>query len=245
MKTSANGKKLIQAFESCLKRLPDGRYTTYRCPANVTTIGWGTTAADVPGLKDGEIWSKTRCDDVFAASLAKYEAAVAKVAGEFQLSQERFDALVSLTYNCGPGAVNGSIATALREGRLDDIPALIKRWNKARGRVLKGLVRRRDAEALMFAGDVDGAFRVADIAKEAAAPMPQQIDKPKPGVAETAKTAGTQVTVGLGLLGFLAAFWGHLPTGGKIGVVLFGLATIAALGMFAASKIRKLKETWA
>lgn len=71
MKTSSTGIALIQAFESCLKSVGDGRFRTYRCPAGVVTIGWGTTAADVPSLAEGEIWTREKCGEVFIASLTK------------------------------------------------------------------------------------------------------------------------------------------------------------------------------
>jgi lysozyme len=62
-----------------------------------------------------------------------------------------FDALVSWTYNLGPTNLRSStLLKVLNSGAYDDVPAQIKRWNKANGKVLDGLIRRREAEALLF-----------------------------------------------------------------------------------------------
>ena len=67
------------------------------------------------------------------------------------LEQFQFDALVAWVYNLGAGNFKEStLLRVLNEGDYDDVPHQIKRWNKAGGRVLQGLVRRREAEALLF-----------------------------------------------------------------------------------------------
>lgn len=246
MKTGQNGQGIIKAFESCLKRLPNGLFTTYRCPANVVTIGWGTTAADVPSLKEGEIWTQTRCDDVFAASLGKYEKYVNDLAERcgVVLDQNQFDALVSLAYNCGPGALNGSIRTALAAKKFADVPACMKRWNKAGGKVLAGLVRRRDAEALLFAGDVSGAFRVAGVSRAKQDPMPQKVDAGKPSAADASKKAAAPA-VGVGA--FLAAVWSvwsNMPLAMQIAAVLALCAAGVLAWVKVSESIRRMKENW-
>lgn len=181
MKTSISGQTLIKAFESCLKRLPDGRYTTYYCPAHVLTIGWGSTRDDAPDMREGDVWSRQKCDDVFAASLGKYEAAVDALSAKRvaakkpALTQNQYDALVSLVYNCGPGAVkaSGGVGSAVIEGRDSDVPGEIAHWNKAAGRVLAGLVRRRKAEGELWRGDFASASKTADTI--IAGSMPQAV----------------------------------------------------------------------
>ena len=67
------------------------------------------------------------------------------------LNQNQFDALVSWTYNLGPNNLKSStMLGVLNQGKYDEVPAQMKRWNKASGKVKKGLIRRRNAEALMF-----------------------------------------------------------------------------------------------
>jgi len=69
------------------------------------------------------------------------------------LSQNQFDALVSWTYNLGPSNLNKStMLKVLNNGEYEEVPAQMRRWNKAGGKVLEGLTRRRNAESLLFEG---------------------------------------------------------------------------------------------
>ena len=69
------------------------------------------------------------------------------------LSQNQFDALVSWVYNLGPANLSAStMLKVLNSGEYEDVPAQMKRWNKAGGKVLEGLIRRREAEACLFKG---------------------------------------------------------------------------------------------
>jgi lysozyme len=71
-----------------------------------------------------------------------------------ELNQSQFDALVSWTYNLGPTNLKSStLLKRLNSGDMEDVPHQIRRWNKAGGEVLDGLVRRREAEALLFKGE--------------------------------------------------------------------------------------------
>jgi len=73
---------------------------------------------------------------------------------EADLNQSQFDALVAWTYNLGPTNLKSStLLKRLNEGDMDDVPHQIRRWNKAGGQVLDGLIRRREAEALLFKGE--------------------------------------------------------------------------------------------
>ncbi|MGL5724911.1 lysozyme, partial [Cetobacterium sp.] len=66
----------------------------------------------------------------------------------------QFDALVSFTYNLGEGALKGStLRKKLNMGLYNAVPSEMLRWNRAGGKVLSGLVRRREAEAKMFKGE--------------------------------------------------------------------------------------------
>ena len=69
------------------------------------------------------------------------------------LNQNQFDALVAWTYNLGPTNLNNStMIRVLNENKLDEVPTQMRRWNKAGGKVLPGLERRRLAESLLFEG---------------------------------------------------------------------------------------------
>ena len=84
--------------------------------------------------------------------LESFEAAVNRLV-EVDLNQSQFDSLVSWTFNLGWGALSSStLLKVLNEDNFAGVPEQIKRWNRAGGKVLDGLVRRREAEALLFEG---------------------------------------------------------------------------------------------
>ena len=73
---------------------------------------------------------------------------------DIPLAQNQFDALVAWTFNLGPTNLKSSTLLAkLNENDVNDVPFQIRRWNKAGGNVLDGLVRRREAEALLWLGE--------------------------------------------------------------------------------------------
>lgn len=91
--------------------------------------------------------------------MATFEAHVSKYA-EIALNQNEFDALVSWAYNTG-GPVTATLWRKLNSGDRASIPKELAKWNRGGGKVLNGLVRRRTAEAQLFAGDVTAALKTA------------------------------------------------------------------------------------
>ena len=141
MKISQEGIDLIKHFEGC-------ELESYRCSANVLTIGYGTTKNVVEGMKI----SQHQAEELLMKDLEEFEEYVEDLI-DVKLEQHQFDALVAWTYNLGPTNLKTStLREVLNKGAYDDVPEQMKRWNKAGGQVLKGLVRRRDAEALLFEG---------------------------------------------------------------------------------------------
>jgi|TARA_B100002019_G_scaffold102230_1_gene88146 lysozyme len=141
MKISPEGLALIKKFEGC-------ELEAYQCSAGVWTIGYGHTK----GVEEGMTITKDQAEQMLLEELVEYEVAVEE-AVDNQLDQCMFDALVSWTYNLGPTNLNNStMLKVLNAGEYDEVPAQIKRWNKAGGKVLQGLIRRREAEALLFEG---------------------------------------------------------------------------------------------
>ena len=141
MKISPEGLALIKKFEGC-------ELEAYQCSAGVWTIGYGHTK----GVEEGMTITKDQAEQMLLEELVEYEVAV-EGAVDNQLDQCMFDALVSWTYNLGPTNLNNStMLKVLNAGEYDEVPAQIKRWNKAGGKVLQGLIRRREAEALLFEG---------------------------------------------------------------------------------------------
>jgi GH24 family phage-related lysozyme (muramidase) len=143
---------LIQQFEGCAKKQADGSFAAYPDPGtggDPWTIGWGTTGADVA---QGAVWTQAQCDDRLTADLTSFAAKVSAVLGGAQTSQHQFDALVSFAYNVGVG--NLSSSTLLKLHKAGDFAGAAQqfgRWNKAAGKVLAGLTKRRAAEAALYA----------------------------------------------------------------------------------------------
>lgn len=141
MQISEEGLSIIKKFEGC-------ELESYLCPAGVWTIGYGHTK----GVKEGDKINKEEAEYLLQEEMIEYENYINDLV-EVPLQQHMFDALVSWVYNLGSGNLQSStLLRVLNEGKYDEVPAQIRRWNKSNGQVLEGLVRRREAEAVMFMG---------------------------------------------------------------------------------------------
>jgi len=139
MKCSQEGLALIKKFEGC-------RLKAYRCSANVLTIGYGHTG----GVKEDDAISQPEADELLKEDIAKFEKYVDDNV-MVELNQSQFDALVAWTFNLGVGNLRSStMLKKLNESDYDSVPSEMKRWNKAGGKTLDGLIRRRKAEGLLF-----------------------------------------------------------------------------------------------
>lgn len=150
-KCSPEGVALIHSFEQL-------RLTSYPDPGSrnglPVTNGWGTTRDEDGGpIPLGAVWDKAKADRLFARDLAKFETAVDRLLGAAPTTQNQFDALVCFGYNIGTGDGGLKTSTLLRKhlnGDYAGAKAEFARWNKNDGKVLKGLVRRRAAEAELY-----------------------------------------------------------------------------------------------
>tara|TARA_B100001059_G_C17748281_1_gene535620 strand:- start:268 stop:777 length:510 start_codon:yes stop_codon:yes gene_type:complete len=141
MGISEEGKNLIKKFEGC-------ELEAYKCAAGVWTIGYGHIKTAVEGMKIDQ----ATANELFDEEMGEYETYV-NTAVNVPLSQNQFDALVSWVFNLGNGNLNAStMLKVINSGDHAGVPAQIKRWNKAGGKVLDGLIRRREAEALLYEG---------------------------------------------------------------------------------------------
>lgn len=135
MKTSQNGIDLIKRFEKC-------KLTAYHLDGEkYWTIGWGHNGSDV---KQGMVISQARADQLLKADLEAFERSVNNLT--FNLNQNQFDALVSFTYNCGPGRLKTLVAGK----NLADIPDAMLKYNHYNGKEHSGLTTRRKAERELF-----------------------------------------------------------------------------------------------
>lgn len=143
-----------------IKRAEGFKPNWYLCPANVWTIGYGTTeAAHVPGVRRGTLRgpiSRDQAQAFLEESLIRvYERVVERVLEGVKVTREQFSAMVSLVYNVGEAPFQTSTLVRLvRQGDLKGAAAQFERWTWARtsrGRVqLPGLVLRRRAERALF-----------------------------------------------------------------------------------------------
>lgn len=136
MKTSNVGLALIKKYEGC-------RLTAYRCPAGVLTIGYGHTGADV---KTGMAITKEKAEELLKKDLSRFEKNVVKYNDKYKWNQNQFDALVSFAFNIG--SIDQLTAKGTRS--IAQIAAAIPLYNKAGGRVLEGLTKRRKEEQTLF-----------------------------------------------------------------------------------------------
>jgi len=137
---SAEGLDLIKRSEGL-------RLNAYKCPADVATIGYGSTG---PHVKMGMTITVDEAEDLLRDDLVRFEQGVAKAGGT--MTQGQFDAMVSLAFNIGLGAFMGSTLLQKHLAAAHDTADQFKRWNKGGGRVLPGLVTRRADEAKLYRG---------------------------------------------------------------------------------------------
>ena len=148
MHISDEGINIIKHFEGCPTD-EDGKCVAYQDAVGVWTIGFG----HIKDVQEGDKWSKEKADFMLWRELEdEYESYINDYV-HVPLVQCQFDALCSWVYNLGPANLKKStLLKVLNNGEYDKVGEQIKRWNKAGGKVLQGLVRRREAEALLFEG---------------------------------------------------------------------------------------------
>ena len=166
MKTSEAGLHLMHKFEG-YKNKP------YLCPAHIWTCGWGTVlyqeqirlpmvrveGKDVPMIRkeyplrpeDNRVWSKEELAAMFKNDVASFERGVLRLVPGCVGHQGRFDALVSFAFNAGLGNLQRStIRMKANRGDWEGAADAFMMWTKGGGKVLSGLVRRRQAERALF-----------------------------------------------------------------------------------------------
>ena len=136
MRTSQNGIKLIKQFEGCrlqsYKAVPTEQYYT---------IGYGHYGADV---SQNMTITQATADSLLVSDLARFEQQVIDTG--LTLNQNQFDALVSFAYNCG----GKNLLQLIKNRTPEQIADAMLLYNKAGGKILEGLNRRRKAERELF-----------------------------------------------------------------------------------------------
>ena len=141
MNISKEGIVLIKHFEGC-------RLEAYEDAVGVPTIAYGR----IKDVKMGDSCTQAQAEAWLNEELHEYEGYI-NDAVTVALTQNQFDSLVSWVYNLGPSNLKSStMLKVLNKEQYADVPEQIQRWNKAGGKVLEGLTKRRNAEALLFEG---------------------------------------------------------------------------------------------
>jgi lysozyme len=145
MKTNQKGIDLMHEFEGC-------KLTAYLCPANIWTIGWGNTRfEDGTPVKQGDTVTQERANSLFLNIVKVFETGVRNLVVS-KVNENQFSALVCFAYNVGLG--NLKTSTFLRfvneNPNNPEIKNQFLRWNKAKGKELSGLTRRRLAESNLY-----------------------------------------------------------------------------------------------
>ena len=139
MKISLEGLSLIKKFEGC-------KLEAYYCSGGVLTIGYGHTGK----VKETDVITQDEADRLLKGDILKFEQYVSDNV-MVKLNQSQFDALVAWTFNLGPGNLREStMLKKLNNQEYESVPFEMRRWNKAGGKTLDGLIRRREAESLLF-----------------------------------------------------------------------------------------------
>ena len=145
MKVNAEGYALLKKFEGCVLK-------AYRCPANVWTIGFGNTFyEDGTKVKEGDVITQQRADELAKYIVEQFATSIRAMIKQ-PLNENQFSACVSLAYNIGTGGFKkSSVLRKLNVNPTDQtIADSFRLWNKGGGGVLKGLVRRREAEIALY-----------------------------------------------------------------------------------------------
>jgi lysozyme len=163
--------KLSKAGEDLMHRFEGFRNKPYLCPADIWTIGYGhvlyqeqirlPVVTDKPNVvirkkfslrqEDNRVWSKDEIDALFRKDVANFERGVLRLVPGVVGRQGSFDALVSISFNFGLGNLQRStIRMRANRGDWEGAADAFRAWTKGGGRVLPGLVRRREAEIALF-----------------------------------------------------------------------------------------------
>jgi lysozyme len=145
MEVNKAGKDLIKQFEGC-------KLKAYKCPAGLDTIGYGNTwYPDGTKVKPGDVITQQQAEDYFNAIVDDFAKGV-DVLVKSNVTANNFSAIVSFAFNVGMG--NFRRSTLLRKVNANpkdpSIRAEFMKWTRANNVVLKGLVRRREAEAKLY-----------------------------------------------------------------------------------------------
>ena len=165
--------KLSKAGEDLMHKYEGFRSRPYLCPAHIWTIGYGhvlyqeqirlpvvrVEGKETPMIRkemplkpeDNRVWTKTEIDELFRTDVATFERGVLRLVPGVVGRQGSFDALVSISFNFGLGNLQRStIRMRANRGDWEGAAEAFRVWTRGGGKVLPGLVKRREAEIALF-----------------------------------------------------------------------------------------------
>lgn len=236
---SQSGINIVKKFEGLHKVTDSGDVRAYRCPAGKWTIGYGHTK----GVRSGMRATPAQCEEFLVEDLNEAGAIVRRYVN-VPLSQNQYDALVSFVFNLGGGNFQSStLLKKLNKGLYDEVPAQILRWNKARVdgvlTELRGLTRRRTAEAALFSMD-------APLAGDGGDMMPQKPEQAATKPLTRSKTLAGASAAGIGTIGTVIGdaanqIEGLVAYSEDLKLVFLGL-TIVGIALVTYARIKDHKE---
>ena len=139
-----------------LKQWEGLKTKAYKDTGGVWTIGYGhTAAAGTPAPRQGMVITASEAESILLKDLTQYEAAVENNVN-VKLNDNQFAALVSFAFNVGINAFkNSTLLKKLNSGNFDAVPVELRKWVKAGGKKVQGLVNRRQAEGYLW---MEGAY---------------------------------------------------------------------------------------
>jgi len=188
MIVNSRAKALIKKFEG-------RRLTAYRCSAGVLTIGYGhTSMAGSPQVTPGMKITAKQADEIFDRDIERFAAKIEDLI-KVEIGENQFGACVSLAFNIGVGGfAKSSVLRFINQRKFNDAADAFMLWNKAGGRVLPGLTKRRAEEAALFREDeVADDPETESLARIPDAPKGTPMDKSTTNIATTV-TAAAGVT---------------------------------------------------
>lgn len=202
--------ELIKEFEGL-------RLKAYRDPVGIVTIGYGYTngAGYGPGVQMGDTWTAQQAEDMLREGVMRFANNIQR---HFTIkpNPDQFGAFVSLAYNIGWQSFIKS--TALKRWNAGDVKGAAEAvtwWNKAGGKVLRGLTRRREAEAALILAEPPVGRVEPDAPRET------------PSQSTTVQASAVQIASGVGGgIGAIATLEGNaqlIAIGGCVLVVLLAL----------------------
>ena len=212
---------LIKQFEGC-------RLTAYLDPVGVLTIGWGYTnnAGYGPGVTVGETWTQTQADTIFEDGVLVFRGQVLALLKRAAKANE-LGAMTSLAYNIGADVFSRS--TCLKRfnaGDTEGAAEALTWFNKADGKVMRGLVRRREAERGLFLGEAHPETHDGPVDEHSAS-----VDEPNRAKSKTLGAASVAAVAG-GTGTAISAASGIAPVAQYMLIAIFGVIVLAALFIF-------------